>query len=60
MSRAPQDDNELRTASIGLRIKPSLKSALEELAKADARTLNFYIERVLQAHVEEMNRRKRR
>jgi predicted HicB family RNase H-like nuclease len=35
-----------------LRIKPSLKTALGDLARADAKTLNFYIERVLDAHIE--------
>jgi hypothetical protein len=52
MSRAPHENGETRTASVGLRIKPSLKAALEDLARAEARTLNFYIERVLDAHVE--------
>jgi predicted HicB family RNase H-like nuclease len=34
-----------------LRIKPSLKAALERLARAEERTLNFYVERILEAHV---------
>ena len=50
-SRAPKLDGETRSASVGLRIKPSLKVALERLARAEERTLNFYIERILEAHV---------
>ena len=50
-SRAPKQDGETRSASVGLRIKPSLKSALERLARAEERTLNFYIERILETHV---------
>jgi predicted HicB family RNase H-like nuclease len=51
-SRAPKQNGETRSASVGLRIKPSLKAALERLARAEERTLNFYIERILEAHVE--------
>jgi predicted HicB family RNase H-like nuclease len=51
-SRAPKQNGETRSASVGLRIKPSLKTALEKLARAEERTLNFYIERVLETHVE--------
>jgi predicted HicB family RNase H-like nuclease len=50
-SRAPKQDGETRSASVGLRIKPSLKAALERLARAEERTLNFYVERILEAHV---------
>jgi hypothetical protein len=50
-SRAPSQDGETRSASVGLRIKPSLKAALERLARSEERTLNFYIERILDAHV---------
>jgi len=51
-SRAPKQNGETRSASVGLRIKPSLKAALERLARAEERTLNFYIERILEAHIE--------
>jgi hypothetical protein len=51
-SRAPKQNGETRSASVGLRIKPSLKAALERLARAEERTLNFYIERVLETHLE--------
>jgi predicted HicB family RNase H-like nuclease len=56
-SRAPKLSGETRSASVGLRIKPSLKAALERLARADERTLNFYIERVLETHVEGRRRK---
>ena len=51
-SRAPKQNGETRSASVGLRIKPSLKAALERLARAEERTLNFYIERIPETHVE--------
>jgi hypothetical protein len=50
-SRAPKQNGETRSASVGLRVKPSLKAALERLARSEERTLNFYIERILEAHV---------
>jgi predicted HicB family RNase H-like nuclease len=56
-SRAPKLNGETRSASVGLRIKPSLKAALERLARAEERTLNFYIERVLETHVEARRRK---
>ena len=59
-SRAPKQNGETRSASIGLRTKPSPKSALERLARAEERTLNFYIERILEAHVEARRKRGRR
>jgi hypothetical protein len=56
-SRAPKQNGETRSASVGLRIRPSLKAALERLARSEQRTLNFYIERILETHVE-VRRRK--
>jgi predicted HicB family RNase H-like nuclease len=56
-SRAPKQNGETRSASVGLRIKPSLKAALERLARAEERTLNFYVERVLETHVETRRRK---
>jgi hypothetical protein len=50
--RAPKDETEGRTASVGLRIRPSLKAALQDRAQAEDRTLNFYIERLLEEHVD--------
>ena len=49
--RAPKDEIEARTASVGMRIRPSLKAALQDLAQAEKRTLNYYIERTLEEHV---------
>jgi predicted HicB family RNase H-like nuclease len=56
-SRAPKLNGETRSASVGLRIRPSLKAALERLARAEERTLNFYVERVLETHVETRRRK---
>jgi hypothetical protein len=45
------DDEERRTASVGLRLKPSTRDALERLAKADRRKLAAYIELLLEEHI---------
>jgi predicted transcriptional regulator len=50
-SRSPKTD-ELRNAPLGLRIRPSLKAALEELAETERRTLASYVELALEDHVE--------
>jgi hypothetical protein len=42
---------ELRSSSIGLRVRPRLKKGLERLAKAANRTLANYIEVTLEAHL---------
>ena len=42
---------ETRSAPVGLRIRPSLKTTLAKLAKADKRSLASYIELALEAHV---------
>ena len=47
-----------RSASIGIRVEPELKAALEKLATADGRTLANYVERVLTAHVERTAKKK--
>jgi hypothetical protein len=44
---------EKKTEPVGLRLKPSLKSALDDLAAADRRPLATYIEIVLQDHVDQ-------
>lgn len=36
-----------RTASIGIRVEPEVKEALESAAKADHRTVASYIEKLL-------------
>jgi hypothetical protein len=49
--RARAGSGELRSAPLGLRIKPSLKAELDRLALADQRTLAGYVELVLEEHV---------
>jgi hypothetical protein len=44
-------EKEQRSASIGIRVKPSLKLELEKLAQSDRRTLANYVEVMLEAHV---------
>lgn len=46
------EEKELRRAPLSLRIRPSLKAALDELAQSDRRQLAPYVEMVLEAHVE--------
>lgn len=46
---APDDT---RTDRLTIRIKPALKAALEELAKADRRTLSQFVELVLEERAE--------
>ena len=53
-------DDEQRTAAIGIRTRPSLKAALEDLAKADRRSLAGYIEILLEEHVEQAGKHPRR
>jgi predicted HicB family RNase H-like nuclease len=40
---------EIRTASLSLKVRPSLKNALAEAAQADGRTMAQYAERLLEA-----------
>jgi hypothetical protein len=42
-----------RTASIGIRIEPDVKTAAEKAAAEDGRTLANYIERMLIEHLRE-------
>jgi hypothetical protein len=49
--------DETRSDSVKIRITPTLKEALQELADADGRSLAGYIERVLTNHVLEHERR---
>jgi hypothetical protein len=46
-----------RIAQINLRARPSLKAKLEKLAKHDRRTLSAYVEKLLEDHVTEQERR---
>ena len=47
-----------RIAQINLRARPSLKDKLEKLAKQDRRTLSAYVEKLLEDHVTEQERRR--
>jgi hypothetical protein len=40
-------DNELRSAQVNLRLKPSMKAAAEKAAEADNRSLTSYIETLI-------------
>lgn len=53
-------DDEQRTASIGLRVRPRLKAELERLAKGERRPLSNYLEVLLEAHVEAKKEGKKR
>lgn len=44
--------DEPRSAALSFRVTPSLKTRLEQLAKADRRPLSNYLELVLEAHAE--------
>jgi hypothetical protein len=47
-----RDDDEQRTAAIGIRVKPSVKAELERLAKAEHRPLSNYLQVLLEEHIE--------
>ena len=49
---------ELRTAPLGLRIRPSLKAVLDALAAEARRPLANYIEMLLEDHVAEQQKGK--
>ena len=49
-----------KTAALSIRITPELKSALEDLAENDKRSLASYVEIALQQHVDEQRKRGRR
>lgn len=44
-------DKEIRSVPLGLRIKPSLKQALDKAAADDDRPLASYIEKILTDHL---------
>jgi hypothetical protein len=44
---------EARTAAISVRVRPAVKSALEQVAKADDRTMAQYVERLIIGHLRE-------
>jgi hypothetical protein len=45
------DSKEIKTAPLGLRLKPSVKSALEEAAAEDHRPVASYVEKLLTEHL---------
>ena len=47
-----------RDAQLNLRVRPTLKGKLEKLAKQDRRTLSAYVEKLLEDHVTEQERRR--
>lgn len=51
----PGTDKELRDKPLGLRIRASLKDALQSFADEDRRSLAAYCELVLEEHVEARN-----
>jgi predicted transcriptional regulator len=48
----------VRSASISIRVEPELKDKLEELARADHRSLASYLERLIIQHIEEKEKAK--
>jgi hypothetical protein len=47
-----------RSTHMNLRVRPALKAKLEKLAKEDRRTLSAYVEKLLEDHVIEQERRR--
>jgi hypothetical protein len=47
---------EARSASIGIKVWPSLKEVLDQAAEEDGRSTSQYIERLLIAHFQETGR----
>jgi hypothetical protein len=47
-----------RVAQINLRVRPGLKAKLVKLAKQDRRTLSAYVEKLLEDHAVEQERRR--
>ena len=45
-------DNQTRSAPIGIRLFPQVKTALEEAAKADRRSVASYVEKLIVADLE--------
>lgn len=41
----------VRTAAVSIRVEPSVKEALEKLAREDGRSLASYVERILLNHI---------
>ena len=45
----------VRSAAIGIRVEPAVKEALEKAARDDGRTVASYLERLIIAHLKELN-----
>ncbi len=45
------DNRELRTRSLGLRITPSVKQALDKAAADDNHPVASYVEKIIQEHL---------
>jgi len=52
--------DEIRSIVLNVRLRPSLKAALEKLAAQDKRTLSNFIELILECAVEDADKGKRR
>ena len=48
---AKMEPSQKRTAALGLRVKPSLKAALQKAAAADRRPVASYVENLLSDHL---------
>ncbi|MBB3164681.1 hypothetical protein FHS25_005184 [Rhizobium laguerreae] len=48
----------VRSAAIGIRVEPAVKDALEQAAKNDGRSVASYLERLIIAHLKELNHKK--
>ncbi len=51
---------EIRDCALNIRISCDLKKALEQAAAQDDRTISNYVERVLVAHIEKVEKRRSR
>jgi predicted DNA-binding protein len=49
-----------KTHAVAIRMDPEIKTRLEELAKADNRSLSSYVGLLLMRHVEEQGRKSKR
>ena len=58
-ARAPADGVSTRTATVGLRIQPELKEALQQRAREARMTVNYFIEGVLSEHIARLARIKK-
>ncbi len=45
-----------KTAMLAMRVEPAVKEAIEKAAKADGRSVAQYVERILSAHLRDLER----